>query len=528
MEALYLAGTLSTGAYILLSVAGTISRAVSLEALQTQLLPVTSYLKIYAAVLLIPVFRVLKAQWHYHRGTRIHGCQLLPAYPHKDPILGLDLLAKMLNALKEYRVLEQWEENLAKYGRTHWENATGSWYILTSDKENVKAILATQFDNFPILSMRQKILGMILGPRNIFSTNGPEWHAGRAMIRPSFVRNQIADLECTDRHVDLFLKKLPQDGSHFDIDKLLYAFTMDVSTDFMFGYSTNLLTTPDKEAIEFMEAFDTAGYIATTRARLGRLTAIVPNQKLDDAVKTCNHFIQQHVSKAMANGGSKERPYVFLDQIVKSGASHEVICNQIFAMILGGRDTSASTMSSLLHTLARRPDVVAKIRTELAPLDGHKPTWEELKGLKYLNNVFKETLRLYSPVSTNMRTCNHDTVLPKGGGPDGQAPIFVPKGTDVRFSNHSLHRCKEWYGEDAEEFRPERWETLRPSWEYIPFSGGPRICIGQQFALTQMTYLFTRLFQTFDKVETTSTEPMKHRLTTTMSLVGGCWISLKK
>ena len=57
----------------------------------------------------------------------------------------------------------------------------------------------------------------------------------------------------------------------------------------------------------------------------------------------------------------------------------------------------------------------------------------------------------------------------------------MPKGTVVAWSCYVLHRKREYYGDDADEFRPERWETLRPSWEYLPFNGGPRICVGREF-----------------------------------------------
>lgn len=73
-----------------------------------------------------------------------------------------------------------------------------------------------------------------------------------------------------------------------------------------------------------------------------------------------------------------------------------------------------------------------------------------------------------------------DTVLPLGGGPDGKSPIFVPAGRQVGWHLYTIHRRKDIYGEDAEEFRPERWETLRPGWEFLPFNGGPRICIGRK------------------------------------------------
>jgi cytochrome P450 len=64
-----------------------------------------------------------------------------------------------------------------------------------------------------------------------------------------------------------------------------------------------------------------------------------------------------------------------------------------------------------------------------------------------------------------------DTVLPRGGGPDGKSPIFIPKKMMVMWSAYSMHRSEDFYGEDAEEFKPERWEKLRPGWEYLPFNG---------------------------------------------------------
>lgn len=73
-------------------------------------------------------------------------------------------------------------------------------------------------------------------------------------------------------------------------------------------------------------------------------------------------------------------------------------------------------------------------------------------------------LRLWPPIASNARNASQDTVLPRGGGPDGRAPLFVPKGTECRFSTYSMQRRRDLYGQDADEFRPERWETLRVSY----------------------------------------------------------------
>lgn len=73
-----------------------------------------------------------------------------------------------------------------------------------------------------------------------------------------------------------------------------------------------------------------------------------------------------------------------------------------------------------------------------------------------------------------------DTVLPLGGGQDGKSPLFIPAGTTVGWNLYTIQRRTDLYGDDAEEFKPERWETRRPGWEYLPFNGGPRICLGRK------------------------------------------------
>ncbi|PHH81791.1 hypothetical protein CDD82_7833 [Ophiocordyceps australis] len=89
-----------------------------------------------------------------------------------------------------------------------------------------------------------------------------------------------------------------------------------------------------------------------------------------------------------------------------------------------------------------------------------------------------------------------------------------------------MHRRKDIYGDDADEFRPDRWETLRVSWEYLPFSGGPRICIGQQFAITTMLALAARFWQTFEAIESRDDRPMLYKVSATTSLMNGCLVGL--
>ena len=80
------------------------------------------------------------------------------------------------------------------------------------------------------------------------------------------------------------------------------------------------------------------------------------------------------------------------------------------------------------------------------------------------------------------------SVLPRGGGPDGMSPVLVRKGDNVAFCVYAMHRRKDLYGEDAEEFHPERWgedlplyhDEVNAAWGYLPFNGGPRVCLGRK------------------------------------------------
>lgn len=84
----------------------------------------------------------------------------------------------------------------------------------------------------------------------------------------------------------------------------------------------------------------------------------------------------------------------------------------------------------------------------------------------------------------NFRVANKDTSLPLGGGPDQKSPVYIKKGDAVAYSVWAMHRRTDFYGPDAHVFRPERWEENgRHGWEYLPFNGGPRICLGREFSL---------------------------------------------
>lgn len=119
--------------------------------------------------------------------------------------------------------------------------------------------------------------------------------------------------------------------------------------------------------------------------------------------------------------------------------------------------------------------------------------------------------------------------MPRGGGPDSCAPCFVPKGAFIIIYLFAMFRDKNVYGPDADEFRPERWgEDLRPGWYFLPFSAGPRVCPGQQFALIEASYTIVRLMQEFTRIESRDPRPYQPRIRVSVASANGVLVGLYK
>jgi cytochrome P450 len=96
----------------------------------------------------------------------------------------------------------------------------------------------------------------------------------------------------------------------------------------------------------------------------------------------------------------------------------------------------------------------------------------------------------------------------------------------VGYNTYVMHRRTDLYGPDANEYIPERWATLRPGWEYLPFNGGPRICLGQQYALTEASYVTVRLVQEFSAIESRDPGDWVEGLTLTLCSLNGTKVGL--
>ncbi len=266
----------------------------------------------------------------------------------------------------------------------------------------------------------------------------------------------------------------------------------------------------------FADAFNAVQRTQAVIARIGPLSKWLPRGAYRRNLKVIDKFITVFIERALrmnqeelATKTKSDREYTFLHALASFTRDPKVLRDQIVAVLLAGRDTTAGTLSWTLYELGRHPEVVRKLRAEIFAVVGpdRTPTYEDLKSMKYLQNTMNETLRLYPAVPFNVRVALQDATLPRGGGPDGSLPVAILKDTAVGYAPIIMQRRRDLYPPpeaglpDPAVFCPDRWFSWQPKpWNYIPFNGGPRICIGQQFALTEMAYVLVRLFQRFDRV----------------------------
>lgn len=423
--------------------------------------------------------------------------------------------------------------------------STGNLRYTTRDPENIKAILSTQFNEFS-LGLRHKQFRVLLGD-GIFTLDGDGWKHSRAMLRPQFAREQVSHVTMLEPHVKQLIRRVKAvDGSKFDIQPLFFKLTIDSGTEFLFGESCSSLQDDivdysklvgPADVDKFPQAFNTSQVYLLLRSGLQNFYFLLNSREFRRCNRIVRGFADYYVDKALAATPEElekasEGKYVFLYELVKQTRNPQVLRDQSLNILVAARDTTAGLLSFLFFELARNPAVFKKLREEVVNAFGEgeqvdlgKMTFESLKKLEYLKWVLNETLRLYPSVPQNARLATKDATLPRGGGPDGNEPIFVPKGEIVVYTIYATHRNPSIYGNDAHVFRPERWgeaDLKKVGWGFLPFNGGPRICLGQQFALTEASYVTVRLLQNFLNIQSfdDAGDPKKNTHLT-MSLLNG-------
>ncbi|QKX61431.1 uncharacterized protein TRUGW13939_08579 [Talaromyces rugulosus] len=431
--------------------------------------------------------------------------QIWPTNPIQ--VAAVDFLYRMVKAVKAQKNYEFWRDNIfGTSGRWTVEaRILNERTIFTADPGNIKAMLATQFSDHgkgpDYHAMWKDFLG-----NSIFATDGEMWSASRKLVRPQFTRDRLSDLECFEAHMQTLFRVLDAADSLLgskhaegipmseekviDIRDLFYRFTFDVQPTSYLDRTSN--------RSQFAHAFDEVQRMQTIFVRSRQFSKFISKKTFRVSLNLMNGFIYNYVRRALSLSPQEAQQ-----------KSQSVLRDQIVGVLLAGRDTTAATLSWALYELSRQPEAVALLRSEILQTVGSDaPTYDQLKNMPYLKALLNETLRIYPAVPYNVRVALEDTTLPYGGGSDGSEPIAILKNTKIAYSTLILHRRRDLYPATSEKFAdptifsPDRWQHWHPNpHDYIPFNAGPRICVGQQFALTEMPYVLCRLFQRFEKVE---------------------------
>ncbi|KAM5468368.1 hypothetical protein MauCBS54593_005110 [Microsporum audouinii] len=469
--------------------------------------------------------------------------QPIPKIAQSPVKFGIDFYNRVSKAVEENRYLDLEVELFEKYGDTFSISMFGKTIVMTREPENIKAILATQFEQFSFSASRYNSFLPMLGD-GIFThkygggEQGQPWRHSRSVLRPQFARQQIQDLAVLESFVQNMFNLIP-DKQTIDLQELFFKLTMDTATDFLFGESVNSLL-PDcpAEEAQFYNDFTRGSELLLLRLTLQDFYWLQKDgAEFQKICKNMHAYLDKFTRRALqlqASGkpthyelGGK---YVFLEEAAKEFKDPVRLRSELFNILLAGRDTTASLLSICCHQLARHKDEWFRLRKEvIETLGNRKPTYEDIKSMKYLRYVLNETLRLFPVVPSNGREAVITTTLPCGGGPDGEHKVLISKGTNVLYSVWGLHRSPKSYGPDPTVFRPSRWESIRVGWNYLPFNGGPRICLGQQYALTEASYVLIRLLQTFEDIENRDpTLNFIEDLRLTMACHGGTKVSLTR
>lgn len=459
-------------------------------------------LTLATVVFYLLVNRIITERQHAATAARLN-CQPPTRLRHRVPF-GLDLLWELFKADRQKVVPDYLKERFARAGvSTFSYQNLNTTTIFTIDPKNLQAILSSQFQDFSLGTTRRANFLPFLG-HGIFTEDGEAWERSRAMLRPHFSRSQISDLTLEEVHVQNIISVLPLDEfgwtAQVDLQVLFFRLTLDSATEFLWGKSVNSQSSTlggniktstlggVVNEIQFGKAFDACSKSLANRARMNDAYWLLDGKEFKNNCKTTHQFVDHFVEIAMKEGlqdTSNGEKSTFLDSLLKQTSDRDTIRSELINILLAGRDTTAGFLGWLFHSLVRHQDVYSKLRDVILKDFGsyeHPKNFDlhKLKDCQYLQYCLNETLRLFPPVPANTRQALRDTTIPRGGGPDGMSKVFVHKNQQVNYTVYALHRRKDLWGSDADDFKPERWAGKKYGWEFLPFNGGPRICLGRK------------------------------------------------
>jgi cytochrome P450 len=366
--------------------------------------------------------------------------------------------------------------------------------VLVSHPSLVEEVLVAKHRSFiktPLLRNGRRLLG-----HGLLTSEGDLWRRQRRLIQPAFQRQRLLGYGSTMVSAADQLLSTWQDGQRRDVHADMMALTLDIALRTLFGAELG------DEGARISVLVEAA--LRRFSQRLESLSSLVPdtwpipgNLRFLRSASELDRVVLTIIARRQAEPPRDDLLQILLDARDERGApmSRRQLKDEVMTLFLAGHETTASALSWTWYLLGTHPEVEAELHASLdRTLGGRPPTVDDLPELCFVERVVTESMRLLPPVWAIGRQAIEPVQI---GGYD------LPKGTLVSMSQWVMHRDPRWF-DDPERFWPDRWldghegqARKPPRYAYLPFGGGPRQCIGNNFALLEATLLLAALAQRF-------------------------------
>jgi cytochrome P450 len=378
-----------------------------------------------------------------------------------------------------------------EYGDVAAFSLMGSKSVLISNPEDIERVLQETGKRYSNGKPSGGALETVIG-NGLVTSEGDFWKRQRKLVAPAFHHQSIKQYADQIVAYGQDMAKTWQNGTVRDIHQDMMTLTQRIIMKVLFDVDVL------DNASEASKAFDAMMHAmgAEMKGPEAILPQFIPTPSrihMREGVAYINDLLMEIVEQRRAEGTAKRDLLTMLmDARDDDGQpmSTEQLLDEIRTLYLAGHETTATTLSWAWLLLSRNPDVYGKLEAEIEQaLHGRAPTADDVQQLPYCGAVVKEALRCYPVAWITRRVALEDVEI---GGYE------IAKGTAVYLSPWLLHHDARWFAE-PDAFMPERWlkdkADLPPREAYIPFGGGPRICIGNGFAMMEMVLLLATLLQ---------------------------------
>jgi cytochrome P450 len=361
----------------------------------------------------------------------------------------------------------------------------------------VREILVTQSAALIRWERATEVFSHSMG-QSVLVTEGAQWERQRRMLQPGFAPKRVAGYAklMTDAARTAFSKLVqPKNDPKVDIEVLMTGITLDVIMGVLFGNQQVQDSRSVASAIQTLSQFAVSQLFKPFPWPMWTPVPAVSNARR--SIKELNQLIDHHIHASPESDQASEKSLLTMLQLARDpnhpneGLSDQELHDQIMVTFQAGHETSATALTWWCGLIAQHPDVAARIHDEVTTvLQGQDPTPETLAQMPWLQASIKEALRLYPPAALlfTRRACQNI----KAG------PWTIPKGSLIAFTPYVIQRDPRWF-DALENFRPERFMDSSdiPRGAWMPFGVGPRVCIGQHFAILEIGLIAAMLMQRF-------------------------------